>query len=99
MRVSKTSELGVDSITFTFESDEEKRAMYAMFNFSHLTRLICSWPIMTIKRVIGDEHYVWRNTDIISNGITYKDFYTTNFFDCTYFWTSRGNPVIKRGEN
>ena len=99
MKVSKTSELGVDSITFTFESDDEKRAMYAMFNFSHFIRLVRSWPIETIKRVIGGEHYVCYNHNVISNGVTYKDFYTTNFFDCSHFMTHRGNPLIKREEN
>lgn len=65
------------NIEITIESKEEAQALYAIFNYSPNADLfryrysLCD----DIKCAIGSDYYVGGYREVISNGITYKDFY------------------------
>ena len=76
MKVSKNGAKGFTSFTIniTIESEEEARAMYAIFNHTGNTKLL-SGKAHLITNAIGSQYYVVRAGEIISNGITPEVFY------------------------
>ena len=61
-------------LVFTITSKEEARAMYAIFNHGHNTRLLKDSGEM-VKDIIGRKYYVEYDNEEIANGVTYKEFY------------------------
>jgi hypothetical protein len=62
-------------LTILIETKEEAQALYAIFNHYHNRKLFPPDIINSILKKIGDEFYVGSNNCIISNNITYKNFY------------------------
>lgn len=63
-------------ISFTMESMEEARAMYAVFNnISNTCLFDVDSPIHDTTSILGDKFSVSGEKAVISNGITYEQFY------------------------
>jgi len=57
----------------TIESEEEARAVYAIFNYSGNTDLFKHGQDEEVREELKD--FSTRGNDMISNGITYRKFY------------------------
>ena len=63
-------------VTLTVESEEEARALYAIFNYMPNADLLGGDIGERIRKVIG-EHFSELGSDCqIANGITYPEFYS-----------------------
>ena len=63
-------------ITLTVDSEEEARALYAIFNYSPNVDLLGGDIGERIRKVIG-EHFGRLGSDSqIANGITYREFFS-----------------------
>jgi len=76
MKVSKNNEKGFTPFTLniTIESEEEARAMYAIFSHTRNTRLLAGKDEL-ITSAIGPSYSIQLSSDIIANRITYMEFY------------------------
>jgi len=65
------------NLVISIESEEEARAMYAIFSHTGNTRLLKLIDSGRIREEIGDIYSCSKNDklSIISNGISYKQFY------------------------
>lgn len=78
MKVTRTNQTGFTPFTLsiTVESEEEARALYAIFNHTRNVRLLSANADMRIRNAIGHEHYITCKTgDIIANGVRLGEFY------------------------
>jgi len=62
-------------LVITIESEEEARAMYAIFNKTANDDLLGGSYGDYIKDLLGDKYYVDGLDEIIANDITYGQFY------------------------
>ena len=78
MKITKDVEgLGFQSfdITFTIESEEEARALYAIFNYSPNADLLGDDTALEVRRQIGLKWGELRSDQVIANCVTYEVFY------------------------
>ena len=62
-------------ITLTIESQEEARALYALFNKGIHQKMLGKPICENILAEIGNQFYVGTTTEVIANGVTYQNFY------------------------
>jgi len=74
MKVFKNEEKEFTPFTLniTIETEEEARALFAIFNLRKNGRLLRGQDGLILE-AIGKEYHVRR--DVIANGITYEEFY------------------------
>ena len=77
MKVKKTKidTFAPFSITLDIETKEEAQALYAIFNNCKNTQLFEYGIDEAIKKAIGDKFYIDNGNGIISNRITYNQYY------------------------
>ena len=78
MKVRRTSEPCFKSFSIELEvqTEEEARALYAIFNHTRNIDLLPDDISKDIKEIIGDCHYVGQSDcSVIANGINGKTFY------------------------
>lgn len=59
-------------LRITVESEEEARALYAIFNHTNNVELLPEGSAERIRRAIGKDYY---SIGLIANGITHEQFY------------------------
>ena len=64
-------------VTFTIESEEEARALYAIFNYCPNTDLLGGDIGERTRKVIGEHFSALGFDSQIANGITYRKFYSS----------------------
>ena len=77
MRVNRfggTQEFQEFDITLTVESEEEARALYAIFNYSPNLDLIPGGGGDKVRGIIGRK-FANAEEGMIANGVTYEEFY------------------------
>ena len=75
-RFGSTNKFHEFDVIFTVESEEEARALYAIFNYCPNTDLLGGDIGERTRKVIG-EHFSELGSDSqIANGITYSEFYS-----------------------
>ncbi len=62
-------------VSLTVESEEEARALYAIFNYSPNVALLTFEACKLVRELIGKEYAHLGAGDVIANGITYANFY------------------------
>ena len=62
-------------IAFTLESEEEARALYAIFSYTPNVDLLGDATACYVRRLMGGEFGDLGPSQIIANGVTYDKFY------------------------
>ena len=62
-------------VTFTIENEEEARALYAIFNYFPNVYLLGDGEAAAIRSAIGEGFSKLPSGSVISNGVTYREFY------------------------
>ena len=62
-------------ITLTVESEEEARALYAIFNYSPNVDLLPRESGGNIKKAIGEKYSTLGTSQLIARGVCYGHFY------------------------
>ena len=62
-------------ITLTIESEEEARALYAIFNYIPNTDLFPDGVSLKIREKIGERFSNLGSGEVIAKGVTYDSFY------------------------
>jgi hypothetical protein len=63
------------NLKITIETKEDAQALYAIFNHGHNRQLFDIAVSENIKNIIGFDHFVGNDDDIISRGVCYKRYY------------------------
>ena len=62
-------------ITFTVESEEEARALYAIFNYSPNVNLLPEDAGAEIRKAIGEKYSTLGTSELIARGVCYREFF------------------------
>jgi hypothetical protein len=73
-RTKKKPEFPSFSIKIKIQSEEEARALYAIFNHAVPSRVFSEEACDAIKAAVGEEFYVTGNV-VIGGGVTAHEFY------------------------
>lgn len=77
MKVSSKKEVGFNPIVLeiVIESEEEARALYAIFNYSPNAELLQPNASRDIVECIGHAYSTFGSKGVIARGVTYEEFY------------------------
>ena len=71
------------TLNITVESQEEARALYAIFNATHSRRVLGDEAADRFCSAIGNEYTTHDSKDVIARDITEKEFYREHFSICS----------------
>lgn len=75
IRVDKSDDFAPFDVTFSVETAEEARVLYAIFNYFPNTELLPEGMSLAVRSEIGTEFGDLPDSMEIAKGITYEQFY------------------------